>query len=516
MFNFMRIRKHAMSVLQPVIRGILTRQLYNRALECAFMSFSDRESFHYNAEVVQEQSREARELALMAKEEKASKEAWEMIEQAHNSENFNLCAMYDEGLRSQALNANWKLERAQEERAIEDEERGPEPTHVSAGNEVYALDDTEHEVPFSEINDITDIAKDALEQIAEMTIDDIVKKAEEDRAKAAKAEMMEEIARAQMTDVDNYLHKVNKELAKRKKIGPNAELAMMVEAEYNQKMRIIWADHAKMNAEIQRIDEEAENQAAHDHHSDAADALFQMCLDLSKEVMESRLGATADPRKVVAQDRLVAAQDTHLMVTDMIDDLIMNAEKQGMKMQKMRKAIEQTEVRKREIERMRDHATQAMEERRIEELQAQQEQRARQAARKKAKSAAEKAKVDAKRKIEEDEARAALELDPEDELSSSPVVRALQLERRSPMWQKKLERVEASPQSAASLTRAQQSIENELQQLQGLLSMTENANEEDTRKLLNQSMQEQDDQYKYMYKYKFKALVVDDDSEMNG
>ena len=46
--------------------------------------------------------------------------------------------------------------------------------------------------------------------------------------------------------------------------------------------------------------------------------------------------------------------------------------------------------------------------------------------------------------------------------------------------------------------------------------MTENANEEDTCKLLNSSMQEQDDsnRQKYMFKYKFKALVVDDDSEM--
>ena len=36
-----------------------------------------------------------------------------------------------------------------------------------------------------------------------------------------------------------------------------------------------------------------------------------------------RLGADTDPAKIHAQDRLVAAQDTHLMVTDMIDGLIM-------------------------------------------------------------------------------------------------------------------------------------------------------------------------------------------------
>ena len=44
--------------------------------------------------------------------------------------------------------------------------------------------------------------------------------------------------------------------------------------------------------------------------------------------------------------------------------------------------------------------------------------------------------------------------------------------------------------------------------------MTENANEEDTCKLLNSSMQEQDNRHKYAFKYKFKALIVDDDSEM--
>ena len=39
-----------MKILQPVLRGILTRQLFTRALEMAFMSFSDKESQNYRAE----------------------------------------------------------------------------------------------------------------------------------------------------------------------------------------------------------------------------------------------------------------------------------------------------------------------------------------------------------------------------------------------------------------------------------------------------------------------------------
>jgi len=518
-FKFMGARKGAMAVLQPMIRGILTRQLYTRALECAFMSFSDRESLHYNSEVTEERGREKTELDLMAKEDAETREAWETIELAHNSENFNLCAMYEEGLRSQVHNANWKLHRAQNEREKEDEERGLEPAHVSVGNEVYAFDDPNHEQPgCSEIEGIKDIAMDALAEIASMTIDEIVKKAEEDRAFIIKEELMRDSNQSQMAAVDDYLHKVNEQLSKRKKMGPCAELAMMVDAENNQKIRIIWAKHAKMNEEIARIDEEAEHQSAHDHHRNAGQALFDLCFDMSKGVLESRLGADTDPTKIHAQDRLVAAQDTHMMVTDMIDSLIMSAEKQGMKMQKMRKAIEQTEVRKREIEKMRDAATQAMEEARIAEMQAHNEKTAAQNIKKIAAEKAKKAELERQRK-EEEEARLDADGDGilDEPLSASPVVRALQLERRSPMWKKKQAKFEAmkgSPDSAVGLTRSQQSIENELQQLQGLLSMTENANEEDTCKLLNSSMQEQDNRHKYAFKYKFKALIVDDDSEM--
>ena len=182
-----------------------------------------------------------------------------------------------------------------------------------------------------------------------------------------------------------------------------------------------------------------------------------------------RLGADTDPAKIHAQDRLVAAQDTHLMVTDMIDGLIMvsyhtallhtallrremtplcvvqSAEKQGMKMQKMRKAIEQTEVRKREIEKMRDAATQAMEEARIAEMLAHNEKMAAQEDKKKAAEEKKKAELERKRK-EQEEARLDADGDgiPDEPLSTSPVVRALQLERRSPMWKKKEAKFEVS------------------------------------------------------------------------
>merc|ERR1712166_190463 len=90
---------------------------------------------------------------------------------------------------------------------------------------------------------------------------------------------------------------------------------------------------------------------------------------------------------------------------------------------------------------------------------------------------AKKAELERQRK-EEEEALLAADGDGilDETLSASPVVRALQLERRSPMWKKKQAKFEAmkgSPDSAVGLTRSQQSIENELQQLQGLLSMTE-------------------------------------------
>ena len=96
---------------------------------------------------------------------------------------------------------------------------------------VYAFDDPNHEQPgCSEIEGIKDIAMDALAEIASMTIDEIVKKAEEDRAFLQKEEMMRDSNQSQMAAVDDYLHKVNEQLSKRKKMGPCAELAMMVDA----------------------------------------------------------------------------------------------------------------------------------------------------------------------------------------------------------------------------------------------------------------------------------------------
>jgi len=41
-WRWMRVRKESMMSMQPILRGILTRQLYNRSLEIAFMAFSER------------------------------------------------------------------------------------------------------------------------------------------------------------------------------------------------------------------------------------------------------------------------------------------------------------------------------------------------------------------------------------------------------------------------------------------------------------------------------------------
>lgn len=46
-FRFMQARRKAMEMLQPILRGMLTRQLFNRSLEMAFRAFSEKESRKY-------------------------------------------------------------------------------------------------------------------------------------------------------------------------------------------------------------------------------------------------------------------------------------------------------------------------------------------------------------------------------------------------------------------------------------------------------------------------------------
>eukprot|EP00658_Telonema_sp_P-2_P019934 TRINITY_DN1783_c0_g1_i1.p1 TRINITY_DN1783_c0_g1~~TRINITY_DN1783_c0_g1_i1.p1 ORF type:complete len:1404 (+),score=419.27 TRINITY_DN1783_c0_g1_i1:184-4395(+) len=506
-FRFMQARKMAMQSLQPVLRGMLTRQLFTRALNMAFMKFSDRESANFRAECHAEKAREERELARMRQEEEESRSSWEAIEEAHSSEDADLVLMYHELLRSRALNAQWKLARFMPDPVFDEQ-----LDHVTAGNEVYRLDDVNHEESLTLYEDITDAAVEAVLESAMDTITDVLANAEMEAAESQAEDQLAEVNRARMQFEDEYLNKIDTENRTRQILSPAHEHAMMSEAAASQRIRERMQAHKAIEARIKAADNEAVSQEADDHHEQAGQSLMDVLLSGANQLL-STMNDNVDPAQLAAQDRLLEAEENQMMVTDLMDEIIAEAERTGRKNLLMRVAISETELRKRDIEERRQQQDMLMDDER--RLAAEQMSRMRE--KQKAREAElESRKAELQEMVANKKRQDALGGDPAEEVS--PRVAKFRMERGSEGWKHKRDRYEQSILSPSAgsgmLTKQQQSIEDELQSLQTLLFMTQGANETQTIDLLDRDNKANEKDFKYMFKYKYKALVVDDDNEL--
>ena len=538
--KFFTMRREAITKMQPVIRGILTRQLYTRALEMAFMTFSDQESTKYNEAVHQEECEMQESLAKMAAEEAASKADWQKVDGDKTMENMNLCAMYNNYMQAGALNAIWSLDRKtnaafdgedQNENSAMyfDPEATPHPVSVAEGQGVYSLDDIEHDNPYTEHSDIAMMAVNMMEMLSGDVINAAIDKAAAEKELLHKEEDKMQQTMAKMAAEESHLKNYYKEIANRKKMTPGQEMNQMIQAEYQMKCSQYLKDSEKfmkkMDAKAKPALEMAQELIPEDvsNVEKGGSSLFDLLKSSADLGLAQALAATADPGildpskalqdHIQSADKELQKDTSQSFIEGIIDRICVDAETKGEKKRNDRKWVAIKDKRRKEIDQLQ--MAREMSRREMENQQAEEEQqraedrRARKEAeevekRKVAEALADKLRLE---QLEKDKNK-----EPEVPPSKSAVVNALRAERDSSKWSEMEKRARSE---RPLLTRSQQTIEKELFQLQAMINASEELDEDDTVKFLSAASDlDTNLGHKYMYKYKFKALVVDDDSEM--
>jgi len=505
-FRWMRQRKEAMSELQPILRGILRRQLFNRALEIAFMAFSERESAEYEREKAAESLKQQHELEMMREADQECKSAWAEISKDENAENEALYNLWTEDRLGQTLRSI---------RHLNEREKDLEPG-VEYGNlekPICELDFNEQQHNKLESLDGDDLFKAFGRIIADTLTDSVndvvleqVDEYERQHAREAAEQERESDARAAMAREEQHLKRVLAEQARRKTLRPEDENKNML-AEDNMMRAIMANERAKKIMQIFNKDQAELKRKYDDKQSEPAKKAAANIDSFMDQLEHSALQIDIPENAEEAQEKLAYQEEEELsifiheeVVLDLFDHAVLLAQSRA----KTRQAIEESEASKRQIEQKRAQR----------ELQMDKERRLREA--KKKQDAAKKADEDRSQKEKQEKAeREAFERKQKADAlaliaSDAPQQGDEPASERIARFQ--AERRKRSNEGASEALNLQpwENIEDELEQMMEMLH-------DDSQGVQAYDVAQAEDEqydYKYMYKYKYRALVLDDDDEL--
>jgi len=496
-FRWMNERKRAMAALQPILRGILTRQLYNRALEIAFMAFSERESDTYAKELAHETAREQMELGMMAEQEAQCQEAWAIIEADANIEDEHLCNMWAEDELAQAIRAVRRLQ------DVEDTYKPNQPQHAEAHQSIEIHDplDPTHMIETFDFAQMSEEIMNEVTREVKEVMSSEVEHADEEHNRLMEEQNRESIARQRMKNEQEYLTAVREQRAQRKEMGMVWEQAMMEVNENETKVLDLIQSFAVMTEGIRQAEEDASTPEAVQERLEKVDKAVEKMRQTGDQIVKD--AAEKSDTELQASDSQLNKKFGAMIVSSEVLDMIDKAVEVAVVQAKTRESIETSEVRRSQIEKQRAARELQMEKERLARQKKRLEEEAKlldedEETRKKEEAAAAAAR---ERKARAD-AINALNKEPEEEEEEHLPERIAQFRQER--------RQRQGDEEVVNLQRWN-NIEDELSQMMDLLKEPGEGTD------MAYEMALKDDEkydFKYMYKYKYRALVLDDDQEL--